>query len=432
MKKVVVTIICLIIIITSSILGYFLVSANTEVEIEENIIEIQNDKEEYLKSYGYTIDNPNIIINPYDISPLTALIIFETKEEEEVFLTIVGKTNDTTITNTFEKSKVHYIPIYGLYPDYTNQIIIKCGNDEKIIELKTDKLPKDLTNIETNDTNKPLFITTDTIPYMLDKNNEVRWYLTKEYKGKISYLTDGNILLSTDKNIENESSTGLIEIDLLGKIHKEYQIPSGYYGSYTELDNTLFILSDNILQIDKQTGSAIKEIKLTDTYDTININNNILSLTNKDKKLNINLDTEEENLTDNTNNLNENKINLDLYNSNKNYKIESGIVFESKEKTQTSNQKVFLINYKKPDNNYKEYDIKLIKEKDRLVVSGNFSKEDEVIIILDKFLDKNVYKVQTTETTTYKYINKQGLEGKYSIYIKINDKLYKTNKYVTF
>ena len=43
--------------------------------------ELLSKLEEYFKSYGYTIDNPNIILNPYKISPLTALIIFETKED---------------------------------------------------------------------------------------------------------------------------------------------------------------------------------------------------------------------------------------------------------------------------------------------------------------------------------------------------------------
>ena len=91
-----------------------------------------------------------------------------------------------------------------------------------------------------------------------------------------------------------------------------------------------------------------------------------------------------------------------------------------------------MINYKNPDDNYKKYDIKLKKETDRLVVSGKFKKEDKVYVILDKFMDKKIYDVDIKENTTYKYINSTNLEGKYSIYLKINDKLYKTNKYVNF
>ena len=140
MKKVVIIILCLVIIISSSMVGYLVVSANTEVKIEDNIIDRQNEQIEYLKSYGYTLDNPNVILNPYDISPLTALIIFETNDAVPVSITVVGKNSDNSYTKDFEKSKVHYIPVYGLYADYNNKIIIKCQNTEKVVEIKTEKL----------------------------------------------------------------------------------------------------------------------------------------------------------------------------------------------------------------------------------------------------------------------------------------------------
>ena len=37
-----------------------------------------NIEKTVLASSDYTFDNPKVILNPYDISPLTALIIFET------------------------------------------------------------------------------------------------------------------------------------------------------------------------------------------------------------------------------------------------------------------------------------------------------------------------------------------------------------------
>ena len=90
MKKLIALIICIIIIIFSSMIGYLVVSANTKVKTEESIIDRQNEIQKDFKIYGYTLENPNLIINPYDISPLTALIIFETEKEEEVTLIIKG------------------------------------------------------------------------------------------------------------------------------------------------------------------------------------------------------------------------------------------------------------------------------------------------------------------------------------------------------
>lgn len=432
MKKVVIIILCLVIIISSSMVGYLVVSANTEVKIEDNIIDRQNEQIEYLKSYGYTLDNPNVILNPYDISPLTALIIFETNDAVPVSITVVGKNSDNSYTKDFEKSKVHYIPVYGLYADYNNKIIIKCQNTEKVVEIKTEKLPKELSNTKTNNTGDTLFIADDNLPYALDKDGEVRWYLTKKYTGKIEKLSNDNLFLGSDKKDENDLFDSILEIDLLGKIYKEYKIDEGYTGSYIELENSYLILSKDLLEIDKQNGEIITRYKLDSQYDNITLNDNIVILSSTNSALKIDLSTKKQAEITFSSNKNERENNIEFYTTKKNYKLSYGTSFAEKSETETSKESFLLINYKNPDDNYKKYDIKLKKETDRLVVSGKFKKEDKVYVILDKFMDKKIYDVDIKENTTYKYINSANLEGKYSIYLKINDKLYKTNKYVNF
>lgn len=432
MKKVVIIILCLVIIISSSMLGYLVVSANTEVKIEDNIIDRQNEQIEYLKSYGYTLDNPNVILNPYDISPLTALIIFETNDAVPVSITVVGKNSDSSYTKHFEKSKVHYIPVYGLYADYNNKIIIKCQNTEKVVEIKTEKLPKELSNTKTNNTGDTLFIADNNLPYALDKDGEVRWYLTKKYTGKIEKLSNDNLFLGSDKKDENDLFDSILEIDLLGKIYKEYKIDEGYTGSYIELENSYLILSKDLLEIDKQNGEIITRYKLDSQYNTITLNDNVVILSSTNSALKIDLNTKKQAEITFSSNKNERENNIEFYTTKKNYKLSYGTSFAEKSETETSKESFLLINYKNPDDNYKKYDIKLKKETDRLVVSGKFKKEDKVYVILDKFMDKKIYDVDIKENTTYKYINSTNLEGKYSIYLKINDKLYKTNKYVNF
>ena len=432
MKKVVIIILCLVIIISSSMVGYLVVSANTEVKIEDNIIDRQNEQIEYLKSYGYTLDNPNVILNPYDISPLTALIIFETNDAVPVSITVVGKNSDSSYTKHFEKSKVHYIPVYGLYADYNNKIIIKCQNTEKVVEIKTEKLPKELSNTKTNNTGDTLFIADNNLPYALDKDGEVRWYLTKKYTGKIEKLSNDNLFLGSDKKDENDLFDSILEIDLLGKIYKEYKIDEGYTGSYIELENSYLILSKDLLEIDKQNGEIITRYKLDSQYNTITLNDNVVILSSTNSALKIDLNTKKQAEITFSSNKNERENTIEFYTTKKNYKLSYGTSFAEKSETETSKESFLLINYKNPDDNYKKYDIKLKKETDRLVVSGKFKKEDKVYVILDKFMDKKIYDVDIKENTTYKYINSTNLEGKYSIYLKINDKLYKTNKYVNF
>lgn len=395
MKKLIALIICIIIIIFSSMIGYLVVSANTKVKTEESIIDRQNEIQKDFKIYGYTLENPNLIINPYDISPLTALIIFETEKEEEVTLIIKGK-NAEDITNTFEKNTKHYIPVYGLYPDYENKIIIQTKDNKKELTIKTDKLPDIFPEIEKNNNEGFLFITSDTIPYAIDNNNEVRWYLTKNYKGNIDVNNNNNLILSSDRYTEDNYYTGLIEIDYLGKIHKEYQLDTGYCGNYKLTNDSIIIQSNKIIELDLQTGTILDGDKDKDVLDKEN-----------------------------------NKKELKLYYNNNNYKIEPGYSFRTKTITPTISKKIILINYKNIDKSYKKYNINIIQEKYRLKISGNFNEEDKVYIVLDKFLDKKVYELTNKKTGT-KYINKEGLSGKYSVYIKINENLYKTNKYIVF
>ena len=395
MKKLIALIICIIIIIFSSMIGYLVVSANTKVKTEESIIDRQNEIQKDFKIYGYTLENPNLIINPYDISPLTALIIFETEKEEEVTLIIKGK-NAEDITNTFEKNTKHYIPVYGLYPDYENKIIIQTKDNKKELTIKTDKLPDIFPEIEKNNNEGFLFITSDTIPYAIDNNNEVRWYLTKNYKGNIDVNNNNNLILSSDRYTEDNYYTGLIEIDYLGKIHKEYQLDTGCCGNYKLTNDSIIIQSNKIIELDLQTGTILDGDKDKDVLDKEN-----------------------------------NKKELKLYYNNNNYKIEPGYSFRTKTITPTISKKIILINYKNIDKSYKKYNINIIQEKYRLKISGNFNEEDKVYIVLDKFLDKKVYELTNKKTGT-KYINKEGLSGKYSVYIKINENLYKTNKYIVF
>ena len=83
----------------------------TEVTTSYLIKEQKKMTEEILNMYKkgkYTITNPLVISDPYGASPLTALIMFNTSKNE-----------------TFESSKDHYIPVYGLYPEYKNTVIIE-------------------------------------------------------------------------------------------------------------------------------------------------------------------------------------------------------------------------------------------------------------------------------------------------------------------
>ena len=82
------------------------------------------------KQGEYTIANPLVKLNPYLISPLTAMVMFTTVEKVSASIEVVGKDAYSSVKHTFSANTEHILPIYGLYADYDNTVIITLSNGE--------------------------------------------------------------------------------------------------------------------------------------------------------------------------------------------------------------------------------------------------------------------------------------------------------------
>lgn len=290
-KKKIVLIALLIVVVLIVVLLFVLNSLSTnneEVEQTISLVDTQAELEKEFVSEGYTIDNPNIIVNPYEISPLTALVIFETEEEVAPTVTIVGKDDNTTFTHEFDSNTVHYLPIYGLYADQENEVIIEFGDTEKTLTIETEALPDDFvlpTSVEADKSelgNELYFFTPSSSGYTsaYDVNGDVRWYLTINALWEINRLDNGHLLVSTERLINSPYyMTGLYEMDLLGKIYKEISLEGGYHHDYYEMPNgNLLVASDDfyndygtvedyIVEVDMNTGEIVKAWDLKDVLN---------------------------------------------------------------------------------------------------------------------------------------------------------------------
>ena len=281
---IIIAIIFIGIIITLLVLNN-LSTAKEELIITKSLRSQQQELEKEFKSKGYTLENPNIIVDPYNNSPLTALVIFETEENLSPTVTIEGEDELTTYTHEFDEEKIHYLPIYGLYPDKENTVIIECGDEKQEIKIKTDPLPEDFilpTSVEKEEsklTNDLYFFTPSSDGYTCayDTNGDVRWYLTNTATWEINRLKNGHLLVSTERLVNSPYYlTGLYEMDMLGKIYVEYSLPGGYHHDYYEMPNgNLLVASDDfqseegtvedyIVELDRDTGNIVKEIDLKD------------------------------------------------------------------------------------------------------------------------------------------------------------------------
>ena len=250
-------------------------------ETEDMLVHQENLEKEFTTTEENTIDNPKIIVNPYEISPLTALILFETRDLTAPTVTIVGEDESTTFTKTFTPNKKHVLPIYGLYPDRNNEVIITLNGEDYTFHIQTDPLPDDFalpTNVTANkeELDQELyFVTPSSQGYTAayDINGDVRWYLTENMSWDVQRLRNGNSMLSSNRLINPPYyTTGLVEMDLTGKIYYEYVLPGGYHHDVYELENGNLLVASNdfdsgtvedyIVEIERDTGNIVKRIDL--------------------------------------------------------------------------------------------------------------------------------------------------------------------------
>ena len=286
----------LLLIIVAGLIVWVIFGGNMNSKAVENVtslVDEQANKEADFKIDGYTIDSPNVIKNPYGKSPLTALVIFRTTNSVSPTVTIHGDDDLTTFTHTFDSSTDHYLPIYGLYADRDNKVTIsyKDGDQSvtKDITITTDKLPDDMvlpTEVKANKeklANELYFFTPSSKGYAVayDVNGDVRWYIDQLATWKIDRLNNGHLLLSTERLINQPYyTTGLYEMDLLGKVYTEFSLPGGYHHDYFEMANGNLLVSsddfnsdagtveDYIVELDRQTGEIVKKFDLKEVLNT--------------------------------------------------------------------------------------------------------------------------------------------------------------------
>lgn len=234
------------------------------------------------KNKKSTLSDPYVVTNPFLISPQTALIMFNTTKKEKVTVTIKGKHNDDLTVN-FESSKEHILPIYGLYGKYTNKVILTTESGEKKeIDIKIDDFaPTENAEVLENkieNSNGEFYFGTSSLGtgnIALDNYGEIRWWLNIGYTKGLTMLQNGHILLSNaDNGPDLTSTSGVVELDMLGYVHKNYEIEGGYHHDGYELENGNLIiltskrgggsLADYVVEVDRNTGKVVKDWSLKD------------------------------------------------------------------------------------------------------------------------------------------------------------------------
>ena len=250
----------------------------------EHIIDRQHDAEEaFLKEYAlekHTIANPFVKVNPYLIAPLTALVMFENEKPAFAKVTVKGKeaAGDMMYRPATDARKM-VIPVYGLYADYENTVVIELSTGETAtLTIRTEAASEKLkapTYIKTTPEymeDNVVFVSPTSPAYSAayDYAGDARWYNTLNLAFDLKRIRNGRLLVGTDRLVAPPyHTTGIYEMGMIGKIYKEFRVPGGYHHDEWELENgNILILTQHLergtvedvcVMVDRETGEILKE-----------------------------------------------------------------------------------------------------------------------------------------------------------------------------
>lgn len=238
-------------------------------------------EKKFLKEFSqgaYTLEKPFIVLNPYLLNPLSALLMFKTEKKVTATVRIFGKTPEATFEKTFTANTTHILPILGLYADYANKIEVSLSSKESATHsIQTAPLPEVIDIVRSIKTSASymqdnmMFITptATSLPLALDYTGECRWFLTENFTFNLMRAQNGNLIIGSNRLMHPKyHMSGVTEMDMLGKIYAEYSINGCSHHDQIELeDGNLIVLTQNFhsetiedeaVLIDRQTGAELK------------------------------------------------------------------------------------------------------------------------------------------------------------------------------
>ena len=234
-----------------------------------------------LNSGLYSFEDPFVVIDPYGMSPLTALALFKTDEPMNISVHVPGRTALADVSFTFEGyNTVHQIPILGLLPAHVNMVTLmgetQAGTQSSnVLTLRTDVLPPELagdiilTDLVQPERIGPGLNFTYAYKTAFDVNGDYRWFYNDFFlRGFALYNYNGNMVFA--RGAYHQGDVLILEVNKLGKILSVFHSPYGNHHDITDRDGGNLLINgsfgdtveDFIYEIDVQTGEIVNRLDL--------------------------------------------------------------------------------------------------------------------------------------------------------------------------
>lgn len=272
------------------------------VKHSESLISAQgrNEKEflDAISSGKHTFDDPYIMVNPYIINPLAAIIGFKADKSDvgkELSLTVQGRVIPGGMAGgevedkkvgidlhfTFPVTAEMVVPVLGLYAEEKTHLVLTLGGKKRELDVSAEKI--DLGNyahvISVDSEPRYLgerfiLLSTATSKYSVgvDENGDVRWLIDRPYAWDTREMRNGRFLMGGIRYLRSPYyMADQLEASLTGKIYRQFNLPGGSHHDAVELANGNIVVCSNdfsrdahediAYEIDRKTG------KIVDTFD---------------------------------------------------------------------------------------------------------------------------------------------------------------------
>lgn len=240
----------------------FLFGANDIIERQKNIlVEIEKD----LQANKYSIEDPFIFVNPFELSPQSALISFSTEKEVKISIFLKDGKKQELIYSDKKYRKNHRIELVGLFSGKNEVTIVAQDKNKKKFEkslvIRTEKAPKqvklEIEKLEKGVDKDFLLL----IPSGVDENlnlsaydnqGRLRWYIDKKDIGGASpflKLSNGHFMVFSEKVIKIPYYVAsAYEMDYMGRIYREFQFNARGHHEILELPNGNLLVAGNLME----------------------------------------------------------------------------------------------------------------------------------------------------------------------------------------
>lgn len=230
------------------------------------------------RSVEEVVGEMSVVLNPYNRTPLAAKLDIQKSTGVEVQIEVLG---EAVVSKTYSEDYLGEYAILGLYPDTTNTVALRFTDNQgnyaiDTIEIETHALDsvgfpdieiitKDASKMEPGMHLAGLHLARGTWfatnPIIFDNNGDIRYYLSMEENGAITWpvqrFSNGNFMMGANNNI--------YEVDMLGKIIHTYNL-----ANYSSHHDIIELPNGNLLAAVNKSGSTImyngSEISSTDDH----------------------------------------------------------------------------------------------------------------------------------------------------------------------